>query len=207
MRHYQQFTIEDREEAMVLLSKGASFREIGRQLGCSHTSVSREFARNTDFDGIYYASHAQRKAEKRRKKCGLSPILQREPQLLAYVCERLALRWSPEQIAGRLSLDRLVFPNRALPTISFNSIYRAVKNHRISRQYRKYFRFKYRKAKRKRADDRRGRIHDTVPISNRPAVANERKEVGHWESDTVQGIRGTGCFATHVERMTGFLIA
>ena len=30
---------------------------------------------------------------------------------------------------------------------------------------------------------------------------------GHWESDTVLGMRKTGCFGTHVERKSGYLIA
>ena len=44
-------------------------------------------------------------------------------------------------------------------------------------------------------------------ISDRPEIINNRIEVGHWESDTVLGKRNTGCIATHVERVTGYLIA
>ena len=50
----------------------------------------------------------------------------------------------------------------------------------------------------KRADDKRGKVHNTISIHN-------RTELGHWKSDTVLGKRGTGCFGTHVERMTSFL--
>jgi len=43
-------------------------------------------------------------------------------------------------------------------------------------------------------------------IHERPAEAETRKTVGHWESDTVLGKRKTGAIGTHVERKTGFLI-
>ena len=55
--------------------------------------------------------------------------------------------------------------------------------------------------------DKRGKIPNTTPISKRPAGAENRSRYGHWESDTVLGMRKTGCFGTHVERKSGYLIA
>lgn len=51
------------------------------------------------------------------------------------------------------------------------------------------------------------KIPDTTPISERPAGAENRSRYGHWESDTVLGMRKTGCFGTHVERKSGYLVA
>lgn len=56
-------------------------------------------------------------------------------------------------------------------------------------------------------EDKRGKIPNTVSIHKRPAGAENRSSFGHWESDTVLGQRKTGCFGTHVERKSGFLIA
>ncbi|MGN0650745.1 MAG: IS30 family transposase [Oscillospiraceae bacterium] len=53
---------------------------------------------------------------------------------------------------------------------------------------------------------KRGKIPNTTPISERPAGAENRTRFGHWESDTVLGMRKTGCFGTHVERKSGFLV-
>ena len=53
----------------------------------------------------------------------------------------------------------------------------------------------------------RGKIPDTTPISERPAGAENRSRYGHWESYTVLGMRKTGCFGTHIERKSGYLIA
>lgn len=58
-----------------------------------------------------------------------------------------------------------------------------------------------------KGNDRRGKIADTVPITERPAGADNRTRFGHWESDTVAGMRNTGCLGTHVERKSGYLVA
>ena len=52
-----------------------------------------------------------------------------------------------------------------------------------------------------------GKIPDTTPISERPAGAENRSRYGHWESDTVLGMRKTGCFGAHVERKSGYPVA
>jgi len=64
-----------------------------------------------------------------------------------------------------------------------------------------------RKYKTRGTTEKRGKIPNRVSIRQRPQEAENRTEAGHWESDTVSGVRGTGCIATHVERMSGFLLA
>ena len=52
------------------------------------------------------------------------------------------------------------------------------------------------------------RIRDYRKIGERPASVEERKEFGHWESDTLRGPRRQEAgIATHVERKTRFLVA
>lgn len=67
-------------------------------------------------------------------------------------------------------------------------------------------RFK-RKHQKCKTEDKRGKIPNTTPISERPAGAENRTRFGHWESDIVLGMRETGCFGTHVERKSGYLVA
>lgn len=72
---------------------------------------------------------------------------------------------------------------------------------------RKKLRIKRKNKRCKKTIDNRGKIPNTVHISQRPKGAKNRSRFGHWESDTVFGTRGTGCFGTHVERKSGFLVA
>ncbi|MDQ3692515.1 MAG: hypothetical protein M3464_02655 [Chloroflexota bacterium] len=47
----------------------------------------------------------------------------------------------------------------------------------------------------------RGRLRNTGPVRDRPAVVTERSEVGPWEGDLVMGKRPSAV-ATLVERGT-----
>ena len=199
MCHYTHFTTEEREKSRVWKAQGFSIRAIARMLNRSPSSVSREFRRNCYANGEYAAHHADKLYRKRRKNCGRKPKLTAGPAR-DYVLEKMELRWSPEQIAGRSKLDKKAF------TISFPTIYRAIDSGVLPHQLKKKMRFKW-KHKKCRGEDRRGKIPDTIPISERPVGAENRTRFGHWESDTVLGMRKTGCFGTHVERKSGFLIA
>src|SRR5207245_3671796 len=47
----------------------------------------------------------------------------------------------------------------------------------------------------------------SAPISTRPAAADARAEVGHWEADTMLGAGQAGpCVLSLVERKTGYLV-
>lgn len=199
MCHYTHFTTEEREMSRVLKAQGFSIRVIARMLNRSPSSVSREFRRNCYANGEYAAHHADKLYRKRRKNCGRKPKLKEGPAR-DYVLEKMSLRWSPEQIAGRSKLDNEPFD------ISFPTIYRAIDSGVLPPQLKKIMRFKWQHKKCK-GEDKRGKIPDTTPISKRPAGAENRTRFGHWESDTVLGMRKTGCFGTHVERKSGYLVA
>ena len=199
MCHYTHFTIEERELSRVLKAQGLSIRAIARMLNRSPSSVSREFRRNSYSNGTYAAHHADKLYRKRRKNCGRKPKL-KAGAARDYVLEKMALRWSPEQIAGRAKRDKEPF------SISFPTIYRAIDTIILPPQLKRIIRFKW-KHKKCKTEDKRGKIPNTTSISKRPAGAKNRTRFGHWESDTVLGQRKTGCFGTHVERKSGFLVA
>jgi len=199
MCHYTRFTTEERELSRVMRIQGFSDRAIARSLNRSNPSISREFARNIRENGIYSANYADKQYAERRRNCGRKPILENE-QIKNYVIEKLELRWTPEQIAGRAKFDKEPF------SISFPTIYRAIDSGILPPRLKKIMRFKW-KHKKCKTDDKRGKIPDTVSIHKRPAGAKNRSRFGHWESDTVLGKRGTGCIITHVDRKSGYLIA
>lgn len=55
-------------------------------------------------------------------------------------------------------------------------------------------------------EERRGKIKVSHEISERPAAADSRSELGHWESDTVAGREGGACLLTLVDRKSGLLV-
>ena len=112
----------------------------------------------------------------------------------------LARRWSPQQIAGVLRGRRW--------RISMQTIYRHIQRDRkrgggLWRHTRIISKFG---RKRYRSQDSRGVLPGKRHISERPAEANARARIGHWEGDTVMGVDQRHCLLTLVERRTGFVI-
>jgi IS30 family transposase len=103
---------------------------------------------------------------------------------------------SPEQVSGFLSLYGVL-------RISHETIYQ-----HIWRDKRKggdlYRRLRQRPKYRKRYGtyEKRGRLTGKRHISKRPAAVARRREVGHWEMDTVCGTGTKHCIVTLVERVT-----
>lgn len=154
----------------------------------------------------YRASTAQSRYELCRLSCVRPRLL--DDAGLAGLVVRLIVgeRWSPEQVADRIRLERSDL------AISASTIYRAVNNRELDlpelARTRRGLRARLRhKGKRRHRaggpEERRGRIPGTRPISERPAVAEERSRPGDWEGDTVVG-KGAGArLATLVDRRSG----
>jgi len=127
--------------------------------------------------------------------------------LLAYVGERLADRWSPEQIAGRVS--SCPPPDLVGLSISHTTIYRWIwGDRRRTQQFRPFLRIA-RKPRRKPygKPSRRGQILGKRSIDERSKEANERSRLGDWEGDTVVGKGRTGHLVTCVDRASRYVIA
>ena len=201
MSPYTHFTLEERELSMVLIAQGFSLRAAARKLNRSPSTLSRELQRNSNKNGSYSAIAADKRYHKRRSKCGRKPTVFLDDKVKEYVSEKLRLGWAPEQISGRAKLDNEPF------SISYNTIYRAIETGILPKQFRLLLRIKKIKNRKRKTNDKRGKIANAKSISERPIEANQRLEFGHWESDTVLGKRKTGCIGTHVERKSGFLIA
>ena len=205
---YTHFTEKERYVISHLVLAKVSYREIGRRLGRHHASISREINRNRPTyadDAVYWYYVTQPVAEKRRHKAR-SQRRQKHLPLVEYVEKKLRLDWSPEAISGRLRLD---YPNDNRMRISHEAIYRwiyldAVQDGDLHDHLRR--RHKKRRRQTRYGSGRRF-IPGRVSIAERPSVVDIRERFGDWEGDSLEGAKGTGSLATHVERKSRYLLA
>jgi IS30 family transposase len=203
-------SFEERELIGVWLAEGHGVQEIGRRLGRSASTVSRELTRNIRNDGKrrYLASAAQNRAQKLARRPKARKLACNEA-LAAYVAGMLTARerLSPEQISARLRID---FPDDESMRISPETIYQciyiqgrgglkaeltaALRTGRAVRQPNR------------RAGNRKPRVPKELLISERPAEADDRAVPGHWEGDLIIGTPGTGAIGTLVERSSRFVM-
>lgn len=184
---YGHLTIEERCCIRKYCNDGMSIREIGRMLGRSASTISRELRRNCKYmreKPLYYPNWAQKKYMLRRKFCHRGMF--KDEVVVSYVVGKLKETWSPEQIAGT--------PCEGVDVPSFKTIYRWIDKRYILNGSRKVLRRKGRKG----ALETRGKFNKGKSIRMRDPAVKDRKEVGHWELDTVVGGKGKSpaCFAT-----------
>lgn len=197
--------IEEREKIFYYLTLKKSYREIGQQLGRSHTSISREVKRNW-VNGEYSPFRAEHKMMVRRKKCGRRSKIDNNIDLFEEVFQRIFTKWSPEQISGYLK-DK--YKGNLQMQISHESIYQyiyAKAKGELKKHLLKYLRQKGRKNKnRKLSHEKRGQIPDVISIHERPKEVKERQLPGHWEGDLIMGKNHKTALGVLVERTTRFL--
>lgn len=200
---YHHLNLGEREQLSTLRQQGLTFRKIGEVLGRDHTSLSREYRKNSKYYRQYQPCKAQTKAEKIAvKQRTKAPLKSKEIYL--FVRRSLRKKWSPETIAGRLSLD--------LPGchIDDDTIYEYIYN---SKKTRGEYLFRYLTLHRRKRMRKNGRkvknqkFVNVLKIDQRPASINNRKAVGHWETDNMEGKKSDSIsVSTTVERKTRFTI-
>jgi IS30 family transposase len=103
---YKHLSIEKRDILAVLKSQGHSLRQIATVLNRSPSTLSRELKRNAPpvYTGYYLAHKAQGRADKRKHESHRRQRLKND-FIRGYVEKHIRLGWSPELIAGRLSIE------------------------------------------------------------------------------------------------------
>jgi|TARA_B100000700_G_C14842719_1_gene760019 IS30 family transposase len=186
---YKQLIEGQRYQIEAYLREGVSYREIGKRLRVSHSTVSREVNRNRIRDSHYLPEVAQAKAAKRRCQAAKYRVPE---STIAFVEFGLSQKWSPEQIAG--------VSNVIGHSVSHEWIYGYVQRNKLrgGKLYKqlRQSRRRYRKGNRAK----RVIIPNRVGIEHRPAIVNRKKRFGDWEADTVLGKQGTGAIVSLVER-------
>lgn len=200
---YTHFSSDERDTLQVLKSMDLGMDIIARILGRHPSSLYREIKRNTS-QGLYISGRAQTRATKRRKLNRPSPVRQNKP-LIKCVEKLLQREFSPDEIVGRIVLEK----RHPYWHISHETIYQHIYSEaRKGKDLRPHLR-QGRKHRHKRLlkKDRRGIIPGRVFIDSRPAIVDHKKRRGDWEGDTVEGARKHGYVATWVDRSKKYLVA
>ncbi len=203
---YTHLTMDERNVIYRMQWQGYSQAEIARCLGRHRSTLGRECRRNRSYEGSYNPSTAQALANSRRHAHLRRPKTGRR-RLMRHVAERLGAGWSPEQIAGRLSIR----PPVSLKGLSISptTIYRWIwADRERTRQFRPFLRIA-RKPRRKPYGKpcRQGQILGKRSIDERPAEADKRRRLGDWEGDTLVGKGRKGFLLTCVDRASRYLMA
>jgi len=195
----KRLTNYEREQIAVHVALGLTVREIARRIGRDHSVVSRELSRNSGQLSTYEAKSAQYYAERRSHKTNVRKIT-KHIELKWYIRAKLAEKWSPEQIAGRLKTN----PPKRLKGlhVSYEAIYQWIYEaspkgepwlyHSLRRKH------KERRPKFSRKKRNKVQIKELVPIALRPALTG----AGHVEVDSVVGKHHKSALSVHYEKTT-----
>ena len=204
-RSLRHLSLTEREEISRGVAAGEPLCAIADRLGRAPSTISRELARNGGRVG-YRAHRADRVAWQRARRPQACKLAANET-LRAEVEDKLAIRWSPQQISGWL---KHTYPDTEAMHLSHETIYLTLfiqARGGMKRELTQYLRT--RRANRrpavKRAPSGKGRIVDPVMISERPAEVEDRAVPGHWEGDLIMGKRQTA-IGTLVERWSRYVM-
>ena len=204
---YKHLSIWEREKIQELLWQKKSIRFIAGVLERSPSSITREINKNIPLHYQYTPRLANERALKKRKSRGRKLRL-KSLFIRRYVVEHLKLGYSPEQIAGRLSLE---YPKEK---ISHEAIYQYI-YYRIQSNYIKKGNIDlriYLKRRHKRREKKGMRKYQRIfkpkgfSIEERPKEVDKRKTLGHWEGDSVVSRKSKVGLNTLVERKTGLVL-
>jgi IS30 family transposase len=197
-------SLAEREEISRGLAAGWSLRAIAGHLGRAPSTISRE-VNGAGGRCRYRAVVADRAAWSRAcrpKETKLAAL----PVLASMVEDKLADKWSPEQISGWL---RRRFPTIQVMQVSHETIYRSLfvqSRRELRKELTQHLRTKraIRRPQGQRQPDGRGGRPGILRICERPAEAEDRAVPGHWEGDLYFG-KYMSTIATLVERSTRYV--
>jgi len=188
--NYRQLAREQRYQIYALMRAGHNQTRIATLVGCHKSTISRELRRNRGLKG-YRPYQADELAYDRQCEAYRSRIAW---QTWQQVERLLRQEWSPEQITGRLKLEKQ-------PTVSHECIYLYVyADKRRGGTLHRHLRSQKKQRKRYNGYIRRGQIPNRTSIEQRPQMVARKGRFGDWEADTIIGARHKGGILSVVER-------
>ena len=189
---YHHLSRVERYQISALLKEGLTQSKIAANLSRNKSTISPEITRNSGFRG-YRPRQSSFLADDR--SLNSRNARQIEPSDWLSVENYLKLQWSPEQIAAEVPIShekiyRHIYADKALGGVLYRQL-------RCQKKRRKRY---------AGGRDRRGQIIGRRPISERPGHIEERRQIGHWEGDTVIGKGHKQAIVSLVERKSGYAV-
>lgn len=191
---------EDRAVIAALRGGGATLRAIAQVIHKHYATVCRELLRNSEREGAYDAARAHKRCRMRRlnAKYGARKI-ENNHALARHIETQLRGNhplgdWSPAVIAHHTK------------GVCHQTIYSWLRRSRPDLRRVLPRRGKYRRQYGTMQQPARGWTTRIRSIETRPEAVRERKQLGHYEGDTVR-LGRTRALLTLVERTSKFLIA
>jgi len=206
-RTYSHIDLNERRKIARWRLSGLSVEMIAEKLGRHRSTIFREIKRNLFIDTAvpdlngYYCVTAHDMARERRAKLRK---LARFSHVRQSVIERIVHGWSPQQIAGRMRLERhpISVSHETIYKFAYSADGQAIKLWQHLPEHRA--RRRPRHARRKHGQ----RFSPDLNILRRPDVVADRKQFGHWECDLMQFRKrfGKANVTSLVERVSRFAI-
>ena len=189
---YRRLCAADRRVIHNMNQAGVSQAEIGRAIGFSQGTISRELSRNRGKKGYRHAQAHRFTCERQGAKKSRSRVVTGAIQ--DEVDARLRLKHSPDQISNKLALEGM--------QVSHESIYRYIDaDKKRGGDLWRELRINGKRRYRRRSKVGRGeKIRGRVDIDLRPPVVSKRTRYGDWEADLIQGAAGSGYLLSVYER-------
>ena len=204
-------SFEDRVILQTLLRQGYSIRAIARKLNCSPSTVSNEIKRGTPLKKcrrgrkpVYTAQRGQAAYDQKRKNCGPSRIRLKDNPFILWMVQKVKKdKWSLDSCCG-YAREHNLFMDELIPCT--RTLYNALHRGDLSLTLFDVPEVLSRRPKGK--GHKRNRKILGTSIDERPEIISERKEIGHWEIDTVVGKRSgkEPVILTLNEKVTGYYL-
>ena len=194
MRHFHHLTHDDRIKIEALLKEKHTPEEIANNIGCHISTIYRELKRgryehrNSDWttEERYSPDIADEKYRENLAAKGPGLKIGNDLALAEYIEDKIINeKYSPGAVLGEIKRKGIAFSVTISKPTLYNYIDKGIFLHLTNKDLpvKKDEKKKYNKV-------RRARAQKGDSIEKRPEEINTRETFGHWEMDTVLGLRG-----------------
>lgn len=211
-KHRTHLSVFDRTTIALKKKEKWGIREIARLIKRPPSTISRELRRNVSGKKKprYNPEVAHQQAMVRSEAHGVRPLLKND-LIRTYTIEKLKLGWSPEQVSIRLPLDHR--GETISPEAVYQYVYAQVRrggNGKVKHgcvDLRPYLARRHTRRQKKGFRQAQKAERPVLPsIEDRPRIVDRRKQIGHWEDDTMVSRESTDRLKSINERVSGVVL-